>query len=323
MKNIRIGVIGVGYLGKFHAEKYAAMDDVDLVGVVDLDKAATDRVAAKLGTSSYQNYQDLLSKVDAVSIVVPTKAHFQVAMECLEQGKDVMIEKPITTTLAEADQLIEMADQRNLIVQVGHLERFNPAILAIQDHLTKPMFIESHRIHVFKNRGVDVDVVLDLMIHEIDIILNIVDSPIRSMHAVGLPVVTPTTDIANVRLIFENGCTANVTVSRISKDNIRRLRIFQPKSFISVDYGKKEFMVIRLKDQLNEDGLPQEEIIKANLVEQDALEAELKDFVANVRNRTRPRVSGREGRRALAVAHDIIEQMRRHIDENKHFFEQS
>ena len=323
MKNIRIGVIGVGYLGKFHAEKYAAMDDVDLVGVVDLDKAATDRVAAKLGTSSYQNYQDLLSKVDAVSIVVPTKAHFQVAMECLEQGKDVMIEKPITTTLAEADQLIEMADQRNLIVQVGHLERFNPAILAIQDHLTKPMFIESHRIHVFKNRGVDVDVVLDLMIHEIDIILNIVDSPIRSMHAVGLPVVTPTTDIANVRLIFENGCTANVTVSRISKDNIRRLRIFQPKSFISVDYGKKEFMVIRLKDQLNEDGLPQEEIIKANLVEQDALEAELKDFVAHVRNRTRPRVSGREGRRALAVAHDIIEQMRRHIDENKHFFEQS
>jgi len=321
MEKKRIGVIGVGYLGKFHAEKYAAMDDVNLVGVADLDQEAAQRVATKLHTRSFTDYRQLLAEVDAVSVVVPTMAHYKVARECLELGKDVMIEKPITTTLEEADLLIAEAERRGLIIQVGHLERFNPAILAIEEHLTKPMFIESHRIHVFKNRGVDVDVVLDLMIHEIDIILNIVASPIKSIHAVGLPVVTATTDIANARLIFENGCTANVTVSRISKDNIRRLRIFQPKSFIAVDYGKKEFMVIRLQDRLNAEGLPEEEVFRDSLVEKDALEAELRDFVQNVKHRTRPRVSGHEGRRALAVAHEIIAQIRRHIDENKHFFQ--
>lgn len=320
-QKIRVGVIGVGYLGKFHAEKYAAMEEADLVGVVDLDRKVAEGIATRLGASCYADYHDLLADVDAVSIVVPTIGHHKVALDCLNNGKDVLIEKPITSTLDEADELIRLAEKKGRIIQVGHLERFNPALVAIEGYLTKPMFIESHRIHMFKNRGVDVDVVLDLMIHEIDIILNIVDSPIKTIHAVGLPVVTPTTDIANARLIFENGCTANVTVSRISKDNIRRLRIFQPRSFISVDYGKKEFIKISLKDTLNSEGLPEEDIIRKSLVEQDALEAELRDFVKNVREHSKPRVSGFEGRRALAVAHEIIEQMQTHRKNNRHFFE--
>lgn len=319
-EKIKVGVIGVGYLGKFHAEKYAAMDDVDLVGVVDLNREAAATLAVRLNAESFADYHDLLAKVDAVSIVVPTVGHHRVALDCLGQGKDVLIEKPMASTLAEADEIIACAAAKNRIVQVGHLERFNPAILAIQKHLTKPMFIESHRIHVFKSRALDVDVILDLMIHDIDIIMNIVPSPIKTIHAVGLPVVTPFTDIANVRLIFENGCTANVTVSRVSKENIRRLRIFQPHSFISVDYGKKEYMVINLKDSKTSEGMPEEEVFRDSLVEKDALEAELRDFVSNVRHRTRPRVSGEEGRSALAVAHEIIAQIKAHQAANRHFF---
>lgn len=317
MNDIRVGVIGVGYLGKFHAEKYAAMDGVSLVGVSDTDKEAGNAIASKCNTRFHADYRELLHEVDAVSVVVPTTYHYDVAKECLESGVDVLLEKPMTSTLEEADGLIALADQKNLILQVGHLERFNPAVLAMEQYLTQPVFIESHRIHVFKSRGVDVDVVLDLMIHDIDIILSIVDSPIKTIHTVGIPVVTPTTDIANARLIFENGCTANVTVSRISKDNIRRIRVFQPSSFIAVDYAKKEIMAIRLKEKKGENGLPEEEILQSCFVEKDALEAELRDFASNVRQRTTPRVCGKAGRRALAVALEIMEQIRQHSEKYK------
>lgn len=309
MKKIAVGVIGVGHLGKFHAAKYAAMSEAELVGVVDVDPAQADRVARDCGTRAFGDYRELLGQVEAVSVVVPTVHHYQVARDCLEQGVDIMLEKPMTTTLAEADQLIALAEAGGRILQVGHIERYNPAVIALEGLLTRPLFIESHRIHMFKPRGLDVDVVLDLMIHDIDIILSIVDSPISSIHTVGVPVVTPITDIANARIIFENGCTANITVSRISKDNIRRLRIFQPKSYISVDYEKKSLMMIRLKDELNELGLPQEEIINIALPEQDALEAELRDFVSNVRERTTPKVSGVQGRLALTVAQEIMQQI--------------
>lgn len=321
MKKLRVGVIGVGYLGKFHAEKYAAMDDVELVGVADISQETAEEVAKKISTQAFIDYHKLLDDVDAVSVVVPTSLHHEVGMACLEKGVDVLIEKPITTTLAEADDLIAKAKEQNLILQVGHLERFNPAVLAMEESLTHPMFIESHRIHMFKSRGIDVDVVLDLMIHDIDIILSIVDSPIKTIHTVGVPVVTPITDIANARLIFENGCTANITVSRISKDNIRRLRIWQPRSYISVDYAKKEIMLIRLGKEKGENGLPKEEIVKSCYVEQDALETELKDFVLNVRNRTTPKVSGREGRLALSVAQEIMSQIKEHAARYKEFLE--
>ncbi|PKN16906.1 MAG: UDP-N-acetyl-D-glucosamine dehydrogenase, partial [Deltaproteobacteria bacterium HGW-Deltaproteobacteria-3] len=246
MAQTRIGVIGVGYLGKFHAQKYMANPEVE-----DVNPAYAAEVAKACNTTAFGDYQALLDQVDAVSVVVPTSLHHEVTKRCLLAGKDVMLEKPMTTTLAEADELIALAGEKERILQVGHIERYNPAILAMAEHLTQPLFIESHRIHVFKPRGLDVDVVLDLMIHDIDIVLSLVKSPIASMHPVGMPVFTQTTDIANVRLIFENGCTANLTVSRVSRENIRRLRVFQPHSFLAVDYGKKEITVIKPGKELD------------------------------------------------------------------------
>lgn len=320
MTQTRIGVIGVGYLGKFHAHKYMAMPEVELVGVADANPASAAEVAAFCNTTAFDDYQELLDKVDAVSVVVPTSLHHEVAKRCLLAGVDIMLEKPMTTTLEEADALIDLAEKKERILQVGHIERYNPAILAMEEHITQPLFIESHRIHVFKPRGLDVDVVLDLMIHDIDIILSLVKSPIASMHAVGMEVFTQTTDIANVRLIFANGCTANLTVSRISHENIRRLRIFQPNSFVAVDYGKKEITVIKPGKEMDANNMPQEEIISSCYLHQDALEMELLDFVKNVRTRTQPKVSGREGRLALAVAQEIIAMIKKHTQTHSRLF---
>jgi len=227
MNEIRAGVIGVGYLGKFHAEKYAAMDNVRLVGVGDIDRSRAEDIAARLGSQSVTDYRNLLSRVDAVSIVVPTESHFNVGLEFLNHDTDVLIEKPMTTTLEQADELIDVAESRGRILQIGHLERFNPAVLALKDIITRPMFIEAHRLSIFKDRSTDVSVVLDLMIHDIDIILNIVKSEIKSIHAAGAPVICEHADIANVRLQFESGCVANITASRISAKNQRKIRFFQ------------------------------------------------------------------------------------------------
>lgn len=316
MKTIRVGVIGVGYLGRFHAQKYAAMESVQLVGVADIDGKMATQVGEECSTDSFTAYRQLLDKVDAVSIVVPTVFHHEMAMETISRGVDLLVEKPFTTTLDEADELIKLAEGKNLILQVGHLERFNPAVLAMRPLIHNPLFIEAHRISVFKDRGTDVDVVLDLMIHDIDIILSIVDSPLESIHTVGAPVITPLTDIANARLIFANGCTANVTVSRISMDNIRRMRIFQPGRYLSVDFSKKEVMSIRLKKgEMNNQPLP--DISKFAFPEQDSLEMELLDFMENVRSRTLPEVSGHEGRKVLAVALDVVEQIRKNRERIK------
>lgn len=314
---IRVGVIGVGYLGRFHAQKYAAMEDVCLVGVADADPEQVERVANECNTHPFADYRQLLALVDAVSIAVPTSLHHAVAKYCLTHGVDVMVEKPITTTLSEADDLIDLARQQQRILQVGHLERYNPAVLAMQPLLTHPLFIEAHRIAVFKERGTDVDVVLDLMIHDIDIILSIVNSPIVSILTAGSPVITKLTDIANARLIFQNGCTANITVSRISMETMRRMRIFQPGQYLSVDFGKKEIMTIRLKPG-EAGGNPVPDITKSSFQDQDALDLELRDFVKHVRRRTRPAVAGEEGRRALDVALQVVEQ----INSNRHRIEQ-
>jgi predicted dehydrogenase len=254
----------------------------------------------------------MLQEVDAVSIAVPTSIHHRVAGDCLDAGIDVLLEKPMTVTLAEADELIAKAAARQLILQIGHLERFNPAVQAMEPFLTTPVFIESHRISTFKNRGVDVDVVLDLMIHDIDIILNIVDSPIKTIHTVGAPVATANTDIANARLIFENGATANVTVSRISRTNIRKMRIFQPGSYINVDFGNKRIMTIQLSEDLRENGMPKQVVEVRSFADGDALKSEITSFVRHVRERSRPAVSGMEGRRALAVALLVMDQIKEH-----------
>jgi predicted dehydrogenase len=228
----------------------------------------------------------------------------------------------MTVTLEEADDLIAKASDRQLILQIGHLERFNPAVQAMEPFLTTPVFIESNRIATFKNRGVDVDVVLDLMIHDIDIILNIVKSPIKTIHTVGAPVATATTDIANARLIFENGATANVTVSRISRTNVRKMRIFQPGSYINVDFGNKKVMTIQLSEELLDSGMPKQVVELRSFADGDALLSEVTSFVQHVRERTRPAVSGVEGRRALEVALQVMEQIKEHqkLDLFKNFF---
>ncbi len=312
MKKIKIGVIGVGYLGKFHAQKYAAMENVDLVGVADTSIENRERVALECSCTSFPDHRELLKSVDAVSVAVPTSLHHEVALDCIEAGVDILLEKPMTTTIEEADDLIEKAEKKNLIIQVGHLERFNPAVQAMEPFLTTPVFIESNRISTYKNRGVDVDVVLDLMIHDIDIIMNIVKSPLKTIHTVGAPVVTKTTDIANARLIFENGATANVTVSRISRTNIREMRIFQPGSYIKVNFANKKVMTIHLSDELLESGMPKQDVEVKSFMEQDALKAEIEHFLENVEKRTKPLVSGAEGRRALDVALQVIKQINEH-----------
>lgn len=311
MQKIRAGVIGVGYLGKFHAQKYAGMEGVELVGVVDVDPAVAASIAEECHCAALSDYRELLPLVDAVSIVVPTSYHYEVALDCIEAGVDLLLEKPITTTLAEADELIARAEAKRLILQVGHLERFNPAVQAMEKFLTVPVFIESSRITTFKNRGVDVDVVLDLMIHDIDIILSIVHSPLQSIQTVGAPVVTSNTDIANARLVFENGATANVTASRFARTNIRTMRIFQPGSYINVDFAGRKVMTIQLTDQVRESGAPGQDVTVSSFPASDALKEEILHFINCVRSRKTPLVSGREGRRALDVALQVMEQIRR------------
>ena len=311
-EKIRVGVIGVGYLGRFHAQKYDSIENVDLVGVADINGTQADLVAAECNCKAYYNYEELLDKVDAVSVAVPTSLHHEVAMGCFESDVDVLLEKPMTVTLAEADELISVSSKRSLVLQIGHLERFNPAVVAMQPHLTTPAFIESNRISTFKRRGVDVDVVLDLMIHDIDIILTIIDSPLKTIHTVGAPVVTDTTDIANARLIFENGATANVTVSRISLTNVRKMRIFQPGSYINVDFANKKIMTIQLRNELLESGMPKQNIAVESFAGQDALYDEIVHFIHHVRERTKPDVSGTEGKRALEVVLRVIEQISEH-----------
>ena len=312
MEVIDVAVVGVGYLGRFHAQKYAALEGVNLVAVADPDKEQAERVAKECGCKAVYDYKELLGKVDAVSIVVPTSLHHEITGEFLGAGIDVLLEKPMTVTLAEADELIAKATAKNLVLQIGHLERFNPALMALEPSLTTPVFIESNRIATFKPRGVDVDVVLDLMIHDIDIILNIIDSPIKTIHTVGAPVATANTDIANARLIFENGATANVTVSRVSRTNERKMRIFQPGSYVTVDFGNKKIMTMKLSKELLESGMPKQVIDLKSFQDGDALLAEIKAFIGHVQNRSKPAVSGVEGRRALEVALQVMKQIKEH-----------
>jgi predicted dehydrogenase len=310
MKTLQVGVVGVGYLGKFHAEKYARMDHVDLVGVVDIDPSKAENVAKKFNTKAYSTHQDLFGKADAVSIVAPTPDHYAIAKDCLEQNIDVLVEKPMTKTLEEADELIRFSESRGLILQVGHLERFNPAVVALQDVVKQPLFIESHRLSIYKERSTDVSVVLDLMIHDIDIILNLVKSEVDSIHAAGVPVISEHVDIANARLQFKNGCVANVTASRISIKNERKIRLFQKDSYVSVDFANQGITVIKQNDQIESGLIPGMDIKQLSFAKGDALNDELKSFVKAVKKRTTPEVTARMGRDALEIALDIMDQIK-------------
>ena len=313
MKQLRVGVVGVGYLGRFHAEKYASMDAVDLVGVADINMSQAASIAGKYRTTAYSTYQDLFGKVDAVSIVVPTQSHFTVAMDFLENDVDVLLEKPMTTTLEEADELIRFADSKGLIMQVGHLERFNPAVVALKDIVQKPMFIESHRLSIYKDRGTDVSVVLDLMIHDIDIILNFVRSEVSEIRAAGISVIAENVDIANARLEFQSGCVANVTASRISIKNERKIRLFQKDAYVSVDFTSREITVIRQNSKKDDGLIPGMEIKQLCFTKGDALQDEIKSFVQSVVNRQAPQVTGQMGRDALKIALIIMEQIKKSV----------
>ena len=318
MSKMRVAVVGVGYLGKFHAEKYAAMPGVDLVGVVDINPTTAAAVAQQYNTKAYHHHQDILDKVDAVSIAVPTPTHHPIGIDFLQHDVDVLIEKPLAVTLKEADELIALADRRGLLLQVGHLERFNPAVVALRDVIDRPMFFESHRLSIFQPRGSDVSVVHDLMIHDIDIIMNLVGSSISLIRSAGASVVADKVDIANARLEFESGCVANVTASRISMKNQRKMRIFQRDAYISLDFAAREATIVQT-DSASQDGLiPGMEIKQFCFAAGDALAEETRSFVEAVRHRQPPEVTGQMGRDALEIALTIMDQITRN---NRKFLE--
>ena len=299
---LRTAVIGVGYLGSFHAQKYAAIPDVQLVGVADSDPSRVREVADSLCVSSHGDHRELIGRVDAVSVAVPTQFHHAVARDFLAAGVHVLIEKPITVTIEEADELISLANRRGVVFQVGHLERFNPVLMAIDGILSEPLFVESVRIAPFKPRGTDVNVVLDLMIHDIEIIQHIVRSEVKRVDAIGAPVFTGEEDIANARILFENGCVANVTASRIGLKSERKMRIFQRDAYITLDFQNRKVLVARKGSGELFPGIPNVRVDERELGQADPLLREIESFIAAIRNGTPPEVSGLDGRMALSTA---------------------
>jgi len=305
MQKIRTAVIGVGYLGKFHVEKFANLPEAHLVAICDLNEQHCQGLAKQYAVKAFSKYQDLLGEVDAVSIVVPTLFHYEVAKFFLEHHIHVLLEKPITSNLAEADALIEIARQNQCVFQIGHLERFNSTVIALQEVLKNPRFIESHRLAPFNPRGTDVNVILDLMIHDIDIIQTIVKSPIKSIDASGAKVLSEHLDIANARIRFANGCVANVTASRVSIKSERKMRIFQDDSYISTDFQHKKLSIYRkVNDTKSVEKIVHEE---HNFGQSDALKAEIAAFLQAVKLGIEPQVTAEDGRNALATAIAITE----------------
>lgn len=327
---IRVGVVGVGSFGRNHVRVYHELQQqgagVELVGVVDSNTTVAEAVAAEFGCKALSNLEELFGRVDAASVAVPTVHHLDVGAALMAGGIDVLIEKPLASSLDEADELARLAQANQRIAQVGHLERFNPAVRATTSLLTKPMFFEVHRLSVFTPRSLDVDVVLDLMIHDIDVVLSFVKSPIQEVRAVGLPVVTGKVDIANVRMEFESGCVANLTASRISTERVRKLRFFQPREYISIDYGRQDVLQFRVT---NEGKFPLDRLIEMAGVAsaspipgvtvnrplvrpEEPLRAELNSFLGAVRGRSRPEVTLEDGRAALETALNILSSIQEH-----------
>jgi predicted dehydrogenase len=309
MSKIRAAVIGVGYLGRFHAQKYAQLPDCELVAVVDGREEVRKAVAGEVGTQGLGEYRELLGKVDAVSVVTPTPAHFEIADAFLAAGAHVLVEKPITETPEQARALIAQATKFKRILQVGHLERFNAAVLAAEPHITSPRFMECTRLAPYKERGTDVNVVLDLMIHDIDLVQSLANSEIESIDAIGTPVFSGEIDIANARIRFANGCVANTTASRVSLKTERKLRIFEDAAYISLDLQQKILTLIRKREGVPQPGQLPVSIEEANLEQGDALKSEIESFLDCIRNNKRPIVSGEDGLRALETAIRISEQV--------------
>jgi predicted dehydrogenase len=320
-RKLNVGVIGVGHLGSLHAKMYAGIESAYLVGLFDVDSARAGERAREYNCNAFASVEELLDSVDVVSVTTPTTLHHEIASEAIKHGKHVFIEKPITTTIDEAKDLLELSRKQNVKIQVGHIERFNPALLALEKYQIRPMFVESHRLAQFNPRGTDVAVVLDLMIHDIDIILSLVQSNVKHIQANGVAVVSDTADIANARIQFENGCVANVTASRISQKKMRKMRLFQRDAYISVDFSDGVAEVFRLVDEDDESakhtmrlgaitqGKVQRKIVyeQPEIKDVNALKYELELFIDAVLHDKQPPVTGEEGLQALQVAQQIVE----------------
>jgi predicted dehydrogenase len=309
MKKVRAAVIGVGYLGRFHAQKYAQLKECELLAVVDSRQEARDAVATEVGARAVADYRSLLGQVDAVSIVTPTAAHFGIARDFLTSGAHVLVEKPVTETPQQARELIQLAAKHGRILQVGHLERFNSAILGAEAHLQSPRFIECHRLAPYKERGTDVSVVLDLMIHDIDIVQTLVGSAIQSIDAIGTPVFSEDVDIANARIRFANGCVANATASRVSLKTERKMRVFSDEAYVSMDLQQKIVTVIRKRPGGAVAGQLPVVIEESNFEPGDALRAEIHSFLTCILQGKPPVVSGEAGLAALETAIQITAQV--------------
>ncbi|MEJ2360376.1 MAG: Gfo/Idh/MocA family oxidoreductase [Gammaproteobacteria bacterium] len=305
MEPIRTAVIGVGYLGKFHAQKYTQLANSRLVAVCDNNAQTATDIANELGTRAVTEFAAIRDEIDAVSIVVPTQMHHAMARECLAAGKHVLLEKPMTTTVAEARELVQLAHDNQCVLQIGHLERFNPAVLALDNVMHEPMFIESHRVAPFNPRGADVNVILDLMIHDIDIILDMVKSPVTNISAKGVAVLSRDIDIANARIEFESGCVANVTASRAGMKSERKMRLFQHDAYISIDFQNKKLGVHRKGEKETYPGIASIESEEQTFDQGDALMAEIESFLNCIQHNSQPKVSGEDGMRALETAIEI------------------
>jgi predicted dehydrogenase len=302
MTKVRVGVVGVGHIGREHARIYSQLPDVDFVGLYDLDTQVAEKVAQRHGVKTFHTAQALAEVVDAATVATPTNTHHELAGLFLGLGKHVLVEKPITDNTEQAKALVDLAHQKNLVLQVGHIERFNPALSALEEKLTRPRFIEAHRLSTYPGRSTDIGVVLDLMIHDIDVVLHLVRSPIVHIDSVGTAVLSKGEDIANARIRFENGCVANLTTSRISFEKMRKIRVFQADAYLSLDYFDQSGVIYRKLDA---------QIVKENIkVEKDEpLKLELSAFVDCVRSRGAPRVDGRQAAVALDIAMRITEQI--------------
>jgi predicted dehydrogenase len=304
---LRLGVVGVGHLGKHHARIAAGVAGARLTAVADTQRDRAVAAAAAAGAKVFEDYRDLFGQVDAVTVAAPTEKHHEIALAFLERGVSVLVEKPITRSLTEADALIAAAQQSGATLATGHTERYNPAVAAVMPLVSTPRFIEVHRLGVFPDRSLDIDVVFDLMIHDLDIILALVKSEVSAIEAVGVPVLTDKFDIANARLRFASGCIANVTASRISRERVRKIRFFQPDAYISIDYAEQSVEGYRLKRR---DGQrPEIQGGQLPVAREEPLKREIEDFVGAVRDKRAPLVSGEDGRRALALAQAIADKM--------------
>jgi len=311
-EKLKTAVIGVGHLGREHARIYAAIEAADLVAVCDTNEVTGREIAARYGVKFVRDFRDLFGEVETVSIATPTISHHEITCACLRAGIQVLVEKPIARTTQEADEMIEAAAAKGLTLQVGHIERFNPAFRALAPQITRPRFFEAHRMGIFTPRSLDIDVVMDLMVHELDIIATLVPSEVIKIEAVGIPILTARVDLANARLEFADGCIANITASRVSGERLRKLRVFQPHEYYSLDYADQQVAMCRLVPPASGVGRPEIVAQPLEVVKREPLLAEIEAFVAAVRHRQSPVVSGADGRRALALAIEVLTRIREH-----------